>query len=137
MQYRLVKSEPYKYSRQQFLRDKKTMRDGVRNYQARNNMMSMKKWDLCFWYHSNEWKEIVWIAKVSKESYPDPTVERGEKWDWVVVDLVPYQTLAKPLSLEYIKTDKKLATMMLLKQQRLSVTPVTSSEFAYIVDICS
>jgi predicted RNA-binding protein with PUA-like domain len=137
MKYRLIKSEPYKYSRQQFTNDKKTMRDGVRNYQARNNLISMKKWDLCLWYHSNEWKEIVGIAKVITESYPDPTVQISEKWDWVVVDLVPHKTLSKPLSLEYIKTDKKLAKMMLLKQQRLSVTPVTPSEFAYIVTLCS
>lgn len=117
------------------MKDKKTIRDGVRNYQARNNLLAMKKWDLCLWYHSNEGKEIVWVAKVVSESYPDPTVDKHEKGDWVVVDLIPHKTISKPISLEYIKTDKKLANMMLLKQQRLSVAPVTADEFAYIITL--
>lgn len=128
MQYRLIKSEPYKYSREQFLHDKKTIRDGVRNYQARNNLNAMKKWDLCFWYHSNEGKEIVGIAKVSKESYPDPTAA-GEKWDRVVVEVSPEKPLQKSVTLEQIKSDKKLQNISLLKQQRLSVAPVTKEEF--------
>lgn len=92
----------------------------------------MSVWDLCFWYHSNEGKEIVGIAQVSKESYPDPTAIHDTKWR-VVVDLVPYKTLNKPISLEQIKQDKNLQNMILLKQQRLSVAPVTQEEFDYIL----
>ena len=92
----------------------------------------MSVWDLCFWYHSNEGKEIVGIAQVSKESYPDPTAIHDTKWP-VVVDLVPYKTLNKPISLEQIKQDKNLQNMILLKQQRLSVAPVTQEEFDYIL----
>jgi len=134
MHYRLIKSEPYTYSRDQFVRDKKTVRDGVRNFQARNNLRAMKKWDLCFWYHSNEWKEIVGVAKVSKEAYPDPT-GKDEKWDWVVVEVIPHETLTHPVTLEYIKSDEKLKDMTLLKLQRLSVGPVTKEEYAYIMSL--
>lgn len=132
MQYRLIKSEPYKYSRTQFLKDKKTVRDGVRSYEARNNLRNMKKWDLCFWYHSNEWKEIVWIAKVSKEAYPDSTAI-WEKGDWVVVEVSPSSSLKRPVTLEEIKKDKKLASISLLKRSRLSVAPITKWEFDYII----
>lgn len=139
MNYRLIKSEPYKYSREQFCVDKKTMRDGVRNFQARNNLKSMKKWDLCFRYHSNEWKEIVGIAEVVKEAYPDPTAlwpdGEPEKWDRVVVDVKPYKKLKTPITLEDIKADKNLATISLLKQQRLSVAPITKKEWEYIVKL--
>lgn len=130
MQYRLIKSEPFKYSWQQFLQDKKTMRDGVRNYQARNNLQAMKKWDLCLWYHSNEWKEIVWVAKVAKEAYQDPTTDDERR---VVVDLVPEFEFKKTVTLEQIKVDKKLQDMVLLKQQRLSVAPVLKKEYDRIV----
>lgn len=134
MQYRLIKSEPYKYSWQQFLKDKKTVRDGVRSYEARNNLNAMKKWDVCFWYHSNEWKEIVWIAKVTKEAYPDPTAI-WEKGDWVVVEVSPDTTLKNPVTLETIKSDKKLSTISLLRRSRLSVAPITESEFEYIIKL--
>lgn len=134
MQYRLIKSEPYKYSWSQFLKDKKTVRDGVRSYEARNNLRLMKKWDLCFWYHSNEWKEIVWIAKITKEAYPDPTA-LWEKWDWVVVEVSPDTTLKNPVTLETIKADKKLSTISLLRRSRLSVAPITESEFKYITKL--
>lgn len=132
MQYRLIKSEPYKYSREQFVKDKKTVRDWVRNYEARNNLNLMKKWDLCFWYHSNEWKEIVWVAKVSKEAYFDPSAV-WEKWDWVVVEVSPHKSLKTPVTLEEIKADKKLSTISLVKRSRLSVAPITKSEFDYII----
>ncbi len=132
MKYRLIKSEPYKYSRDQFVKDGETMRDGVRNFQARNNLRAMRKWDLCFWYHSNEGKEIVWIAKVSKEAYPDPTAI-WEKWDRVVVNFVPYKKLSTLLSLGDIKDDENLQSMCLLKQQRLSVGEVTAKEYTYIM----
>jgi predicted RNA-binding protein with PUA-like domain len=79
MNYRLIKSEPYKYSRDQFVKDGTTIRDGVRNYQARNNLNAMNVGDLCFWYHSNEGKEIVGIAQVSTKSYPDPTAGNDPK----------------------------------------------------------
>lgn len=136
MQYRLIKSEPYKYSWQQFLKDKRAVRDGVRSYEARNNLRLMKKWDLCFWYHSNEWKEIVWIAKVSKEAYPDPT-GIWEKGDWVVVEVIPHKTLKKPITLHEIKQDKNLTSISLLKRSRLSVAPITSWQFEYIIKIAS
>lgn len=136
MQYRLIKSEPYKYAWEQFVKDKKTIWDGVRNFQARNNLNAMKKWDLCFWYHSNEWKEIVGVAKVSKEAYPDPTA-KGEKWDRVVVEVVPEKALKHPVSLEQIKADKKLQNISLLKQQRLSVGPITKEEYEYIITLAN
>lgn len=134
MNYRLIKSEPYKYSREQFVKDRKTMRDGVRNYQARNNLNAMRVWDLCFWYHSNEGKEIVGIAQVSKESYPDPTAGEDPK-SRVVVEVVPYKKLNNPISLEQIKQDPHLASISLLKQQRLSVAPITSEEYEYIIQL--
>lgn len=131
MRHRLIKSEPYKYSREDFVRDGKTIRDGVRSYQARNNLLLMKKGDLCFRYHSNEGKEIVGIAKVSKEAYPDPTAEH-EKGDRVVVEVTPWKALSHPVTLEQIKADKTLASISLLKQQRLSVAPITEEEYTYI-----
>lgn len=134
MNYRLIKSEPYKYSREQFVQDGKTMRDGVRNYQARNNLNAMRVWDLCFWYHSNEGKEIVGIAQVSKESYPDPTAGDDPK-SRVVVDIIPFQTLKNSVSLEQIKQDPHLSSISLLKQQRLSVAPITSEEYEYIIQL--
>ncbi|MCU0375484.1 MAG: EVE domain-containing protein, partial [Chitinophagaceae bacterium] len=96
MNYWLVKSEPFKYSWQQFVHDKQTFWDGVRNYQARNNLKAMKKGDLAFFYHSNEGLEIVGIAKVVKEHYQDPTTDDT---NWVVVDLKPVKAFKKPVSL--------------------------------------
>jgi predicted RNA-binding protein with PUA-like domain len=92
----------------------------------------MQKWDICLWYHSNEWKEIVWIATVSKTAYQDPTA-KGVKWDWVVVDVVPYKSLNTPVTLEIVGKDKILSTMCLIKRQRLSVAPVTKKEFDRIL----
>ncbi len=135
MNYRLIKSEPYKYSRDQFVKDGKTMRDGVRNYQARNNLNAMRVWDLCFWYHSNEGKEIVGVAQVSKESYPDPTAEQPNTKSRVVVDVIPFQKLKNPVSLEQIKQDSHLSSISLLKQQRLSVAPITPKEYEYIIQL--
>lgn len=132
MSHRLIKSEPYKYSRTQFLKDGTTTRDGVRNYQARNNLNAMRVWDQCFWYHSNEGKEIVGIATVSKEAYPDPTSDNPTR---VCVEVVPHHTFTHPVTLEYIKNDPKLADMMLLRQQRLSVSPVSEEEFEYIQNL--
>ncbi|AKH32587.1 EVE domain protein [candidate division SR1 bacterium Aalborg_AAW-1] len=134
MNYRLIKSEPYKYSREQFVKDGTTMRDGVRNYQARNNLNAMRVGDLCFWYHSNEGKEIVGIAQVSKESYPDPTADEDPK-SRVVVEVVPYKKLNNSISLEEIKKDPYLSSISLLKQQRLSVAPITEQEYEYIIKL--
>lgn len=132
MNYRLIKSEPYKYSRDDFVKDGKTIRDGVRNYQARNNLQSMKKGDLCFRYHSNEGKEIVGIAQVTKEAYPDPTADQpNTKWR-VVVEVSPYKKLVKSVTLEQIKNNPNLTDISLLRQQRLSVAPITTEEFRYI-----
>lgn len=132
MAYWLVKSEPFKYSWEQFEQDKQTFWDGVRNYAARNNLRSMKKGDLVLFYHSNEGLEIVGIAKVVKESYQDPTTEETA---WVVVDLKPYKQLKNPVSLAQIKTDKRLANMALVKLGRLSVQPVTDDEWNVIMEL--
>lgn len=130
MNYWLVKSEPFKYSWQQFETDKQTFWDGVRNYQARNNLKAMKKGDLVMFYHSNEGKEIVGIAKVIKEFYQDPTTQDA---NWVVVDLKPFKKLKYTVTLEQIKANKKLANIALVKQGRLSVMPLQQAEFDEIL----
>jgi predicted RNA-binding protein with PUA-like domain len=132
MNYWLVKSEPFKYSWEQFVKDKKTFWDGIRNYQARNNLRGMKKGDLVLWYHSNEGKEIVGIAKVAKEHYQDPTTEDP---NWVVVDLAPFKKLKNPVTLEQIKADKRLQNIGLVKQGRLSVMSMTAEEFDMILEL--
>lgn len=126
MNYWLIKSEPFKYSWEQFLKDKKTFWDGVRNYAARNNLKAMKKGDLALFYHSNEGLCIVGIAKVVKEHYQDPTTEETA---WVAVDFAPFKTLKTPVTLEQIKKDKQLQDMQLVKLQRLSVSVVKPEEF--------
>ena len=132
MAYWLVKSEPFKYSWDQFQKDKKTYWDGVRNYAARNFLKTMKKGDQVFFYHSNEGLEIVGIAEVAKEYYQDPTTDDEA---WVVVDLKPKKKLKKTVTLQQIKQDKRLANMALVKLGRLSVTPVTDEEWAIIMDL--
>lgn len=126
MNYWLIKSEPFKYSWEQFLKDKKTFWDGVRNYAARNNLKAMKKGDLALFYHSNEGLCVVGIAKVVKEHYQDPTTEETA---WVAVDFAPFKTLKTPVTLEQIKKDKQLQDMQLVKLQRLSVSIVKPEEF--------
>lgn len=130
MAHWLVKSEPFKYSWDQFVKDKKTFWDGVRNYAARNFLRDMKKGDEVFFYHSNEGLEIVGIARVIKESYQDPTTDEDA---WVVVDLEPVKRLANPVTLKQIKAEPELASMALLKLSRLSVTPVTPQEWKQIL----
>lgn len=130
MNYWLVKSEPFKYSWEQFTKDKKAVWDGVRNYAARNNMRAMKKGDLVLFYHSNEGLAIVGIAKVVKEAYQDPTTEDTA---WSVVELAPFKALKRPVTLAEIKADKKLAEMQLVKLSRLSVAVVKPHEFDYIL----
>ncbi|MFN4234721.1 MAG: EVE domain-containing protein [Bacteroidia bacterium] len=132
MKYWLVKSEPFKYSWEQFLKDGKTFWDGVRNYQARNNLKAMKKGDLVLFYHSNEGLNVVGIAEVVKEHYQDPTTDDK---NWVVVDLKPKKTLKNPVSLSQIKSDEILKNMALVKQSRLSVCPVTKNEFDRILEL--
>ncbi len=132
MNYWLVKSEPFKYAWDKFLADKETFWDGVRNYQARNNLKGMKVGDLVLYYHSNEGKEVVGIAKVSKEFYQDPTTE---DLNWVVVNLVPVQTLNKTVTLKQIKDEPMLANMELVKQGRLSVTRLLQSEFDKVLEM--
>ena len=126
MQYWLVKQEPEAYSWSDLVKDGKTAWTGVRNFQARNNLRSMKKGDLVFFYHSVSEKQIVGIAKVVREAYPDPTAQEG---DWSAVDIAPKQALKKPITLDEIKRDKLLREMKLVKQSRLSVLPVTEAQF--------
>jgi predicted RNA-binding protein with PUA-like domain len=130
MNYWLVKSEPFKYPWKRFLKDGCTCWDGVRNYQARNNLKNMKKDDLVLFYHSNEGLEVVGIATVINESYQDPTTDDPR---WVVVDLKPVETLKKPVSLDEIKKDKRLKNIALMKQSRLSVMSLAKEEFEVIV----
>ena len=123
MNYWLVKSEPEAYAWAQLVKDGKTAWTGVRNFQARNNLRAMKKGDPVFFYHSVSDKQVVGLARVAKEFYPDATAKEG---DWSCVDLEPVRPLKNPVTLETIKTDAVLKTMPLVKQSRLSVTPLTS-----------
>ncbi len=130
MQYWLVKSEPFTYSWEQLLKDRRTFWDGVRNYQARNNLQAMRTGDLVLFYHSNEGLAVVGIARVVKEAYQDPTTDDER---WVVVDIEPVETLKTPVRLIYMKQDKRLQHMALIRQGRLSVMPLTKEEFEVIV----
>lgn len=122
----LMKTEPEAYSFERLQKEGKTVWDGVRNFQARNNMKLMKKGDRVFIYHSMSDKAVVGLATVSKEHYPDPT--DNEKGQWVVVDIKPVKKLKSPITLEMIKEDAKLSKMPLVKQSRLSVMPITKAE---------
>ncbi len=132
MQFWLVKQEPSKYNWQQFVEDRETYWDGVRNYQARNNLQAMKKGDRVLFYHSVVGKEIKGIARVTRESYPDPTTDDPA---WVVVDLKPVKPMKVPVTLEQIKSHAKLREMALIKQSRLSVMPLTPAEFKIILEL--
>src|SRR5256714_564940 len=125
----LVKSEPAAYSWENLVADGKTAWTGVRNYTARNNLRAMHKGDAVFFYHSVVGKEIVGVAKVVRESYPDPTAKEG---DWSAVELVPEKALPKPVTLDEIKRNPKLKEMALLRLSRLSVQPVTGGQFEEI-----
>lgn len=132
MAYWLVKSEPFKYSWDQFVADGKTFWDGVRNYAARNNLQAMKKGDKVLFYHSNEGLEMVGIARVVKEAYQDPTTDEEA---WVVVDLEPVKKLKKPVSLKTIKGDERLKNMEILRLGRLSVTGVKEEEWKVVMEL--
>lgn len=131
MAYWLIKSEPYKYSWDQFMKDGSTYWDGVRNYAARLNLRAMRKGDEAFFYHSNEGKEVVGIAMVIGEAYQDPTTTE----DWSVVDFAPVRPLDQPVSLALIKADPALQDMALLRLSRLSVQPVTPEEWSRILEL--
>ena len=130
--YWLVKSEPFKYSWDQFVEDGATYWDGVRNAQARNNLRAMKKGDLVLYYHSNEGKDVVGIAKITRESYQDPTTPDDR---WVVVDLEPVKLMKESVTLQVIKQDPKLADVALVKQSRLSVMPIEKRHFDRILEL--
>ena len=132
MNYWLVKSEPFKYSWDDFVKEGKSVWDGVRNYQARNNMKEMKKGDWVFFYHSNEGMEVVGLAEVVKEFYQDPTTEDPR---WVVVEIVPIKKLHQTVTLKMMKSDDRLSNLALIKQSRLSVTPVGKHEFDIILSL--
>jgi predicted RNA-binding protein with PUA-like domain len=130
MSYWLIKSEPEVYSWDQLVKDKQTRWDGIRNYAARLHLRTMKKGDEIFFYHSNKGTEIVGIAKVTKEAYPDPTSSDPA---WFAIDVKAEKKLAKPVSLEQIKKEKKLTAMALVRISRLSVQPVTEEEWKIIM----
>ena len=132
MAHWLIKSEPFKYSWEQLVKDKKTHWDGVRNYAARNNLKLMKTGDEAFFYHSTEGVEIVGIAKVAKEFYQDPTTE---ELAWVVVDFKPVKKLKKPVPLTMIKKDPRLAKMDLVRLGRLSVQTVKEEEWKIVMEM--
>ena len=130
--YWLVKSEPSVYPWERFVKEKKTLWDGVRSFEARNNLRAMKKGDLVLFYHSNEGKEVVGLATVSAEATPEKTKDEGE---WSVVELSSKKTLTKPVTLAQIKAEKKLAGFGLVKKSRLSVVPATQAEFELILEL--
>jgi predicted RNA-binding protein with PUA-like domain len=132
MNYWLVKSEPFKYSWDDFVKEGKSVWDGVRNYQARNNMKEMKKGDWVFFYHSNEGMEVVGLAEVKKEFFQDPTTEDPR---WVVVEIIPIKKLKNTVTLKMMKSDDRLSNLALIKQSRLSVTPVGKQEFDIILSL--
>ncbi len=126
MRYWLVKSEPETFSWADLVRDGRACWDGVRNFQARNNLQQMQPGDMVLFYHSVTQKAIVGIAKVDKAAYPDPTTDDAK---WVAVDLVPFRDFKDPVTLEQIKQDKRLENIALLRQSRLSVMPLQAEEF--------
>lgn len=130
MAYWLIKSEPFKYSWDQLVKDKKTVWDGVRNYAARLNLRAMKKGDLAFFYHSNEGVEIVGIAKIVKEAFQDPTTDDDR---WVAVEVAPHKKLKNPVTLAQIKAEPKLADMDLVRLGRLSTQSVKPEEWELVL----
>jgi predicted RNA-binding protein with PUA-like domain len=132
MRFWMVKQEPSAYSWNQFVQDGRTAWTGVRNYQARIHLRAMRTGDRVLFYHSVVGKEVVGLAEVAREAYPDPTAEDGE---WVCVDLVPVEPLGRPVPLAEIKAAPALADLPLLKQSRLSVMPLTSDHFSKLLTL--
>ncbi|MEQ9300829.1 MAG: EVE domain-containing protein [Cyclobacteriaceae bacterium] len=130
MRYWLIKSEPGTYSWDDFVKLGRDHWDGVRNYQARNNMKEMKVGDLALFYHSVKEKSVVGIAEVVREHYPDPTIDDDR---WVVVDFVPVEKLITPVTLDRVKADERLSQMVLVNNSRLSVQPVAKEEFDIVI----
>jgi predicted RNA-binding protein with PUA-like domain len=125
----LLKSEPFKYSWDQLVKDRRTHWNGVRNYQAANNMKAMKLGDRGFFYHSNEGKEVVGIIEIAREYYPDPSDESGR---FGMVDVAPLRALPKPVTLQQMKAEQRLANFALVRQSRLSVVPVSDDEWRLV-----
>lgn len=128
----LMKSEPNKYAYADLVKDGSTYWDGVRNFEARNNLAAMKKGDLVLYYHSVVGKEVVGVARVTKEHYPDPTSDDER---WVVVEIEPVTELAQPVTLAQIKADAALANIALIRRSRLSVVPIDKAEFQHILKL--
>jgi predicted RNA-binding protein with PUA-like domain len=129
MAYWLLKSEPFKYAWSKLEADRRTHWDGVRNYQAANNLRSMRVGDRAFFYHSNDGLEIVGICEIVREAYPDPSDESGK---FVMVDVAPLKPVPKPVTLKAMKAEPRLAGFALIRQGRLSVVPVTPEEWSVI-----
>lgn len=134
MNYWLVKSEPESYSWAQLVKDGKTAWTGVRNFQARNNLRTMKKGDAVFFYHSVTDKQVVGVGKVVKEAYADATAEEG---DWSCVDLSPLKPLTQPVTLAAVKKDKVLNGSLLVKQSRISVIPLTEEQAKRFLELAA
>jgi predicted RNA-binding protein with PUA-like domain len=132
MNHWLVKSEPFVYSWDDFVKAGVAVWDGVRNYQARNNLQAMRVGDLVLFYHSNEGLAVVGLAQVSREAYQDPTTDDTR---WVVVELSPVQAFSQPVSLQQIKADNRLTEIALIRQSRLSVMPIRTEEFDVILNL--
>lgn len=130
LRYWLVKSEPFKYSWEDLVKDGWTYWDGVRNYEARNNIRAMAVGDQLLFYHSNEDRAVIGIAEVIREHYQDPTTDDDR---WSVVDIKPLQALSAPVTLAEIKREPRLGNMQLVTRSRLSVSPVTADEFGVVV----
>lgn len=130
MNYWLLKTEPGTYSWDDLVKDKKTIWDGVRNFQARSHIKAMKKGDTAFFYHTGDEKAVVGIATITKEHFPDP-----KDGAWAAVEIAPKEKLKNPVSLAQIKADKRLANMVLVRVSRLSIQPVTNSEFEMVMNL--
>lgn len=132
MKHWLVKQEPSSYAWSDFVADGRTAWTGVRNYQARNHLRAMREGDLVAYYHSGDGKEVVGVATVAREPYPDPTATDG---DWSCVDLKPVESLARPVSLAAIRDDAVLRELALVRHTRLSVMPVTPPQWSRLLEL--
>ena len=130
--YWIVKQEPEAYSWSAFVKDGGSAWTGVRNYQARNNLRAMKRGDLVLYYHSGDEKQAVGLARVSKSAYADPTASEG---DWACVDFTPVKALARPVTLGAIKSDKALRDILLVRNSRLSVSPLSEQQFQRLLTL--